>query len=95
MENKEESAFTRTVSGVSKTAAQKGHDNQMTGAKAPRKKGKRSSNAALLRIAPDPRVWKVALELASGDTSRIQVVSEREVIVHNHASWKRTIMRQA
>ena len=34
-------------------------------------------------VKPNPLIWKIALKAAQGDTSRIEVVSEDEVIVHN------------
>jgi hypothetical protein len=45
-------------------------------------------NGKVFVIKMDERVWKVALKLAKGDTSRIQRIKSDEVIVHNPGrSW--------
>jgi hypothetical protein len=31
----------------------------------------------------DPRVWKVALEAADADTSRLEVMADGSVFIHN------------
>ena len=36
-----------------------------------------------VRYAADPRVWEVALKLADGDASRLEVVTYEEVRVSN------------
>jgi hypothetical protein len=35
------------------------------------------------QIKVDPRVWKVAKQLAKGDTARLVIVSDTEVVVRN------------
>lgn len=37
---------------------------------------------------PHPDVWSLALVHAAGDAQRIEVVSEREVVVHNNRQWR-------
>lgn len=40
---------------------------------------RRAINTRNIRV--DGRVWKVARELAAGDLTRLEIISEREVIV--------------
>lgn len=35
------------------------------------------------KVKPDPVLWRIALEAANGDRSRIEVVSKTEVLVKN------------
>ena len=35
-----------------------------------------------------PFVWKTALGLCSGEVGRIEVISDKEVIVHNNRGWR-------
>lgn len=35
-----------------------------------------------------PAVWRRALGLAAGDTSRLQILGPGSVVVHNSGSWR-------
>lgn len=55
----------------------------------------RHSKSATIRVQVDPRVWRIAFELADKDSSRIVVRSPTEVIVTNQTKrskssvWRR------
>lgn len=36
----------------------------------------------------DELLWETAWQLCSNDISRIEVINEREVIIHNNGNWK-------
>jgi hypothetical protein len=37
---------------------------------------------------PDRTAWEAALRLAGGDRHRIQVIGERDLLVHNSREWR-------
>lgn len=39
-------------------------------------------------IKVDEKAWEVAMDIAGGDALRIEVISERELIVWNNRNWK-------
>ena len=40
-------------------------------------------------IAVHPRVWKTVKKLSDGDYSRVEVLSETEILVHNNSDWRK------
>ncbi|MFD0856604.1 hypothetical protein ACFQ07_30510 [Actinomadura adrarensis] len=47
----------------------------------PRRRTSRSGPVTVRR--PDPRVWKVARAVAGADTSRLEVLADGSVFIHN------------
>jgi hypothetical protein len=45
--------------------------------------------SSVTSITVNKKVWKDALRRADGDITRIQVLSEEGVIVHNNGNWRR------
>lgn len=92
MDIEKESAFTRSVRGVSKDAVQLGHDKEVASkkkaSKRKKKKSHRDSAATIIRLSP--RADTVAMTMADGDRRRIETVDENTFIVHNNRSWKPT-----
>lgn len=39
-------------------------------------------------MRPDRTAWEAALRLAGGDRHRIQVIGERDLLVHNSREWR-------
>lgn len=53
---------------------------------AKKRKGRgEAKNSRVQSVVIDPRVWQTAMELANGDVTRIQVISETEVLVVNQS----------
>lgn len=44
---------------------------------------------AVTTLTVDKRVWKTALQHADGDASRIEVVDEHNVKIHNNGNWRK------
>jgi len=47
-------------------------------------KKQRHKPSPVVRIAPDPRAWELALELADGNVKRLKTTSDGSVIVYNN-----------
>ena len=44
---------------------------------------------AVTTMTIDKRVWKTALQHADGDSSRIEVIDEHNVRIHNNGNWRK------
>jgi len=53
----------------------------------PRKPARKAGNM-IGHIKIDERVWKVVMRLCKGNTERLEIVSETEVVVHNNKNWR-------
>lgn len=53
----------------------------------------RPQPGAVTVLKTDTEVWQVAIRLAGGDFSRIEIVSESTVIVHNKNRWRHPFRR--
>lgn len=71
--SKKISLHERTVQDAEKHA--------LTYARSAKPTTKRSRNGRVVNLKVDRRVWKTAMELANGDGSRIEIISETEVRV--------------
>ena len=55
----------------------------------PKSRTRRKKNPVMV-VRVDSRIWEKAMEIADGDTKRIQILSEEDVIVHNSYRSKRS-----
>lgn len=58
-----------------------------------KRKNRPPKPGAVTVIKTDAEVWQVAIRLAGGDFSRIEIVSESTVIVHNRNIWRHPFRR--